>query len=80
MGLIPDARDYPESLGIAVEEKRVWVIHKHYFFQVLGKAHDLHLLLQAQFLYCLPGEVELAFASVDNHQLRQVIRSFFQHP
>ena len=79
VGFIPDTCDYPESLGIAVEEERIGIVHKHDFFKMLCKTHVFHLLLHSHLLYCLPGEVKLAFASVDNHQLRQVVRSFFQH-
>ena len=65
--------------GIPVNEKRIWIPNTDDLFQPLGKSHYRKFVSKTEFRQCLIGKIELSLASVNDYQLRQVIRVFTQH-
>ena len=48
VGLITYPLEQLQSLGVPVQEQRIWIAHAYHLFQPLGKSYDGQFLLQSE--------------------------------
>ena len=80
MSLVANPLQEFQCRGVAVNEERIRVAHPDDLLKALGQTDHCKFLSKTKFSQRLESKVELTLASVNDNELRQIIRSLGQHP
>ena len=80
VGFVTDVHQDLQRMGIAVEEKRDGIVQPDDHLHPLRQTDDHQPVQNAEFRQGFARKLQLTFTSIDDNELRKVIRMFCKHP